>query len=350
MNGAQVVNVWLLPSGLTVLLLCGCECALSPPPRRSESNVRVLESEPLTTLKGQQGAFSLAFSVDERWLASGAFRPPVMIWALDGTAAACTPEGHGDAVYGVAFCPRTSDLVSASWDGSIRRWGGEGWRQIAIEYSPDGRPFCALALSPDGTMLATATDATSGDVMLWNTNPLQAAKTLRGHSYMVADLSFSPDGKRLASACTDNTAIVWDVDTGKSLAVLPHAHLVECVAFSPDGSLLATGSADESVGIWDLSRFEERTFLPGHRHGVNSVVFSRCGKYVFVGYGEGVHCRGHLAVWPADGSRNPEIFRCHSDGVIRALALSPTGAMLATGSEGGTIRVWRVSDLLAYFP
>jgi len=79
----------------------------------------------------------------------------------------------------------------------------------------------------------------------------QVQLTLPGHSNVVYAVSWSPDGKRLATGSGDKTAKVWDAETGKELQTLTdHSNSVFCVAWSPDGKRLATGSGDNTAKVW----------------------------------------------------------------------------------------------------
>ncbi|MBK7939914.1 MAG: hypothetical protein IPJ82_23790 [Lewinellaceae bacterium] len=87
-------------------------------------------------------------------------------------------------------------------------------------------------------------------------------------------VAFSPDGKYLATGSEDNTAKIWDLQTGKStLALEGHRNSVFSDAFSPDGKLLATGSADETDKIWDLQTGKSTLALEGHRNSVWASLF-----------------------------------------------------------------------------
>jgi WD40 repeat protein len=97
--------------------------------------------------------------------------------------------------------------------------------------------------------------------------------TLRGHLNDVRAVSFSPDGKRLATASADDTARVWDATSGQELLVLRgHSSLVAAVAFSPDGTRLATASWDKTAKVWDASNGQELMTLRGHSTLISDLV------------------------------------------------------------------------------
>ncbi|MBO5838121.1 MAG: PD40 domain-containing protein, partial [Bacteroidales bacterium] len=73
------------------------------------------------------------------------------------------------------------------------------------------------------------------------------------HSNLVYSVSWSPDGKYLASGSGDKTLIIWDAKSGEKLKTLKgHSSFVESVCWSPDGKYLASGSWDNTVKIWGV--------------------------------------------------------------------------------------------------
>jgi WD40 repeat protein len=74
-----------------------------------------------------------------------------------------------------------------------------------------------------------------------------------GHRNTVRGLAFSPDGRILASGAQDDTTRVWDVATGRAIAILNHPLPVLAVAFSPDGRTLASGDAGGRVQFCTVS-------------------------------------------------------------------------------------------------
>ena len=76
-------------------------------------------------------------------------------------------------------------------------------------------------------------------------------KTLKGHSYSVLSVAYSPDGTKIISGSDDATIKIWEANTGQCLKTLKgHIEPVWSVAYSPDGTKIISGSYDKTIKIW----------------------------------------------------------------------------------------------------
>ena len=93
----------------------------------------------------------------------------------------------------------------------------------------------------------------------------------------VAQLAYSPDGLRLATASWDRTVKVWNSTLSPQRTLSALTDRVQCVAISPDGKVLASGGHDRMVRLWDLASFQDRSALKGHAEVINTLAFDRSG-------------------------------------------------------------------------
>jgi len=139
------------------------------------------------------------------------------------------------------------------------------------------RSVNSVSFSSDGRTLASA--SSDGTVILWDVLTGDIKTTFKGHLSEVTSVTFSPDGKTLASASLGDTVILWDVLTGDIKTTFKgHISGVNSVAFSPDGKTLASASADKTVILWDVLTGDIKTTLKVHTGIVMSVTFSPDGK------------------------------------------------------------------------
>ena len=150
----------------------------------------------------------------------------------------------------VAFSPDGTQLASGTLDGTVELWDVATKQNIA---TLQGHTYWvwSVAFSPDGKTLASGALGEAATTKLWNVATRENIATLQAPGVSVA---FSLDGTLLASA-SDEVGL-WDAGTGENIAILQgHTGLVFSVSFSPDGKTLASGSGDDTVKLWDVSEW-----------------------------------------------------------------------------------------------
>jgi len=110
---------------------------------------------------------------------------------------------------------------------------------------------------------------------------LGSQPALLAHVSPVESAAFSADGTRIVTASNDKTARVWDVASGRMLALLAgHTGAINSAVFSADGSRIVTASADDTARVWDAASGRSLALLEGHTGPVNWAVFSADGSRV----------------------------------------------------------------------
>ncbi len=313
-------------------------------------------SQDKTQLPGQLMGRLMSFEVPEiqamleiakQWKATPWLRPLTANLTPPGGRLIRTLTGHRDWVFAVAVTPDGKQVISGSRDKTLKVWNLEtGQEKFTLTGHSNG--VSAVAVTPDGKYVISG----SGDKTLkvWNLETGQEKSTLTGHSNGVFAVAVTPDGKYVISGSIDKTLKVWNLETGQEKSTLTgHSDSVEAVAVTPDGKHVISGSSDNTLKVWNLETGQEKSTLTGHSDSVSAVAVTPNGKYVISGSWDNT-----LKVWNLETGKGifsfiknlitrRQLFTLtgHSDSVS-AVAVTPNGKYVISGSWDNTLKVWNL--------
>ncbi|RKU15867.1 hypothetical protein C6500_18810 [Candidatus Poribacteria bacterium] len=360
-----------------------------------DSTIRLWDAvtgEHLQTITGHTRSVStISFDADGSTIATGSGHDDgtsgdkiIRIWNVHSECLQSTFKGplgrwidyDRKFIDSVSYSPDGKTLASASEDGTIRLWDVEsekprattfeGLRGIQTseplqEYSIDG---FVLTYSPDGKTLATSSRddlAKDTTVQLWDAVTCKHKATLTTeHCEVILSIAFSPDSYTVAGGGRSGEVYLWDATNGELKTTLTEhtKDFVFSVAFSPDGRTLASGARFAGRGevyLWDVVNGECKASLDRNSDGVNSIAFSPNGSVLAIGVNDGVtlwdvhkilhqscdHTDISATYWSKATGRYKTFLKGHT-GFVNAVAFSPDGRILASGSQDGTILLWDI--------
>lgn len=353
---------------------------------------------PTSTLAGHKGDVNAArFTHDGSAIVTASDDDTLKLWRASDGALLDTLPGHTDKVVALAVSLRDGAIASGALDGTIKLWDLRE-RRVVKEIA-QGTEVMSLAFSPDGTLLLSGVGRAPYQSHVYDVATGKEIAAYGGHDNIVLATAIAPDGMLAATAGGDNNEIhLWSLRDGKPVRALAGVgRPVWSVGFSPDGHFIAWGvakpegggvaqagpldftlklpTADSPTGapkplrtgaekfaravtaaggfelqtrasgdfgyldLLDVVKDGEiaATIKRGEKAGYahNAYSFTPDGKTVISGGGH-----GFLTAYDLDGNKLGEFVGHTSD--VWAVAVSPDGRWLISGSDDQTLRLWNM--------
>ncbi|MBM3227864.1 WD40 repeat domain-containing protein [Candidatus Peribacteria bacterium] len=273
----------------------------------------------------------LRWSPNGAFLAAASISGPIHIFRGSDLHLLHQLTGHGLGTTAIDWHPTLPLLASAGQDGNAKLWDVEsGTEKTSM---PCGMGWVEhVTWSDDGETLATSCGK---KVILWNADGTKA-HTFPDFQSTIADIAWRPHHMHLAAAGYNGVLLYPTEKDGPPEKLLWKGSTLVCV-WSPNGKMLATGDQDCTVQLWYP---EIREHLQMHGYMVKALQLSWTSDSKFLATGGGIH----VTIWDCAGKgpegQDPVRLEGHEE-LISTLAYQHKGALLASGDEGGVVRVWQ---------
>ncbi|QDT97379.1 protein kinase domain-containing protein [Gimesia aquarii] len=279
---------------------------------------------------------------NKRLLTANVQQRVIQVWALDTGKELLSPGSNGQLnafldfrtkggmLWTAIFSPYHDSILTVG-GRDARLWNGMTAKQ-EMAFHPHG-VVASASFSPDGKWLVTGSWDNSAKI--WNTQTGHAEKKLeQKHQGFVNTARYSPNGKLILTSSDDGTAKVWDAVTGKIVLTLDHhgSH-VKSAIFSPDGSQIVTASDDKTLVMWDSKSGKKLSTFKGHAWPIRKVAYSHDGKRLISGSEDNT-----AIIWDIV-TQKKTILAGHT-APVASVVFSPDDSRAFTASDDGTAKLW----------
>ena len=309
-----------------------------------------LEQAKKAQTASERAILAVAFS-PEGDVATAGDDQMVRTWSAQNGADLDTYPGQLGSVRALAYTPDGRIVSGADQNGAVVWRTVPSWhlaRAIGTgdEKSPLVNRVLTLDFSPDGQWLATGggVPSRSGEVKIWKVSDSTLVREITpSHSDTIFGLSFSPDGKDLATASADKFVKIFDTGTGKLVKSLAgHTHYVLGVAWKADGRTIVSSGADKVVKLWAFPEGGQLKTIEGFNKEVTAVRYLGLGDEILTASGD---TQVRL------GNEEGKTLRSFggSKGYLFSMAVTPDAKVILGGGQDSILRIWDAATGKALF-
>jgi len=196
----------------------------------------------------------------------------------------------------------------------------------------------SISYSSDGKYIASG--GSDGKINIWDVISGHLLKSLKddGDDCDIFSINYSPDGKYIASSYFAGYIKIWNVSSGKMLKKIGDGDykITITLSYSPDGKFLVSGDEDKKIKIWEIASGTNVKTLIGHNGAVESICYSPDGNYLASGSADKT-----IKIWDLSNFREIKTLKGHEESIC-TISYSPDGKYIVSGSADKTIKRWDV--------
>ncbi len=282
---------------------------------------------------------SVAFSPDGKTIVCSSAND-LYIWELETGNLKYKVQAHAKDISSIEFLTNGNTLATRGRGGDQIKFWDVSTGTLEKTFAIQENNVNYITFSPDGKLLASVFHLDSDKVNIRDVSTGTILTTIDMiDANDIEKVVFSPDGNTIAiqGGWLDSIIHLWDVTTDMHNSLRGHAEGIKTMAFSPDGKTLASGGDDETIILWDVATQSYKKTLIEHTDFVVSIAFSPDGKTLVSGSRDGT-----IILWDTDSFLQIGRITGHAYG-FRSIAFSPSGDKIVTGSYDTTVRVWNTN-------
>ncbi|MCA8997442.1 MAG: WD40 repeat domain-containing protein, partial [Planctomycetaceae bacterium] len=262
-------------------------------------------------------------------------------WNAQTADLLATVQVEGFGLNDIQSVPNSQLAIAVATDNTVRLFSlqsdssSEG--TVWLDFDRLGGLVWSARFTKDGQSVLTVGGT---EAQLWDAGTRQEKMNFSPHG-TVAAADFSPDGKWIVTGSWDNSAKIWDAESGTAVRKIEGGHdgYINSVRFSPNGEQILTASDDGTAKLWHVADGKLIQSFQGHLGRVRQAVFSHNGKRILT-----VSSDRTARLWDREaGTMIGEPFVGHKWSLLCG-AFSPDDSQILTGSEDNSAILWDLSS------
>lgn len=279
-------------------------------------------------------AWSVAFSLDGKLMATGSDDETVKIWDLGTGQQLAELKGHAATVCTLAFSPDGKTLATGSLDRTVKIWDVNTW-ELNHTLSEDVGAVRSLAWFADGKRIAISEYTRESEqlphVLIWDVESQSVLHTLNGCTDCIHYIRISADQRLVVGGSNDHTVRIWNADTGSLIRTWETNGQVLCSTLMNNDQWLAVGYDTGPIEIWEIASGKQILHLSGHIGPVLTVAISPDGRSLASGGKDHT-----VRLWNVETEASLMVFDNHKSQINR-VEFSPDGTILAACAHDGSV-------------